>query len=36
MVDMQDETRIDVRKVVIGGLLAWIIQAMVMFFHRFS
>lgn len=34
MRDMETEARLDVRKAVIGGLLAWVIQAAVIFFYR--
>lgn len=36
MTEVKNETRIDVRKAIIGGVLAWIIQALVMFFHRLT
>jgi hypothetical protein len=34
MVDSKNESRLDVRKVLVGGLLAWVIQALVMIVHR--
>lgn len=34
MMDTKTEARIDVRRAVIGGLLAWIIQALVMVLFR--
>ena len=34
MIETKQEARIDVRRAVIGGLLAWLIQAMVMFLFR--
>jgi hypothetical protein len=34
MIETKPEARIDVRRAVAGGLLAWIIQALVMFLFR--
>lgn len=34
MRDMETEARLDVRKALVGGLLAWVIQAVVLFFYR--
>lgn len=34
MVDMPEENRLDVRKALVGGVLAWIIQALVIFLHH--
>lgn len=34
MSNLENEARIDVRKAVVGGLLAWVIQAIVMFVYR--
>lgn len=32
--DMEHETRIDIRKILVGGLLAWIIQALALMVFR--
>lgn len=34
MTETKSEARIDVRRAVAGGLLAWIIQALVMYLFR--
>jgi hypothetical protein len=34
MIETKSEARIDIRRAVMGGLLAWIIQALVMFLFR--
>jgi hypothetical protein len=34
MIDSKNEARVDARRAVIGGLLAWIIQVLVMFLFR--
>jgi hypothetical protein len=34
MRNMENHARFDVRKVLVGGVLAWIIQAAVLFFYR--
>lgn len=34
MKDLENETRIDARRALAGGLLAWVIQALVMYLYR--
>ena len=34
MIKTENETRLDVRNAVIGGLLAWIMQALVLWIFR--
>lgn len=34
MVEFEKQSRLDVRKALIGGLLAWAVQALAMFVHR--
>lgn len=34
MIKTENETRIDFRKAVIGGLLAWVIQALVLWIFK--
>jgi hypothetical protein len=32
--DMEHDTRIDIRKILVGGLLAWVIQALAIMVFR--
>jgi hypothetical protein len=34
MRDIENHARFDVRKALVGGVLAWVIQALVLFVHR--
>ena len=34
MIETKSEARIDVRRAVVGGMLAWVIQALVMVLFR--